>query len=201
MEMSDLSFLTSTHRKKVRHFDLPGDAHFLTFSCYRRLALLAKDRSRSWFVDSLQNAREKHGFQLWAWVIMPEHVHLLIYPCELEHDTATILTAIKRPVGERAIAFLTSQNSQFLERLTVRTRNRTYRRFWQAGPGQDHNIYEPETALRVVDYIHNNPVRRGLVERPQDWPWSSARDWSGEIDVPIKVDRSLPAIVEIPSVG
>ena len=48
------------HRKQVKHDDIPGDAHLLTFSCYRRLPLLSKDRTREWFVESLAIAREKH---------------------------------------------------------------------------------------------------------------------------------------------
>lgn len=66
-------------RKKVKHYD-NGEPHFLKFSCYRRLPLLSKDQSCQWFVDALEDARESHGFHLWAWVIMPEHVHLLLWP-------------------------------------------------------------------------------------------------------------------------
>jgi putative transposase len=184
-------------RKKIRHFDLPGDAHFLTFSCYKRLPMLSKDRTRKWFIESLELARRKHGFHLWAWVIMPEHVHLLIYPRE-QSAIASILSDVKRPVGQRAIKYIIRHNSHYLERLTVRNKTRTYHRFWQAGPGQDRNIYDPHTAHQVVEYIHANPWKRGLVERPSGWHWSSARDWDGDVDVPIRVDRTLPAIVEIP---
>jgi putative transposase len=198
--MTSLPFDPRQHRKSVRHFDLPGDAHFLTFSCVQRLPLLSKDRTRKWFVESLELARAKHHFQLWAWVIMPEHAHLLIYPTsDAVGHVASVPADMKRPVGQRAITYLVERKSSFLKRLTVKHEQRTYRRFWQAGPGQDHNIYEPETAHRVVEYIHNNPVRRGLVERPEDWYWSSARDWLGETNVPIRVDRTLPAIVEIAS--
>jgi putative transposase len=190
-------FLSQPQRKTVRHFDLPGDAHFLAFSCFQRLRLLSKDRTRKWFIEALENARRKHRFHLWAWVIMPEHVHLLIYPTSTDPGhIATVLGELKRPVGGRAIVFLIERKSSFIERLTVRNKTRTYRRFWQAGPGQDHNIYNPETAHRVFEYIHNNPVIRGLVARPEDWYWSSARDWLGQIDVPIRVDRTLPLIVE-----
>jgi putative transposase len=158
--MPELDFLSTRRRKKVRHSDLPGDAHFLTFSCYRRLPLLSKDRTRKWLIESLEDARAKHGFHLWAWVIMPEHVHLLIYQPPSSEKIALILSDIKRPVGQRAIAFLIERNSTYLERLTIRNKNRNYRRFWQAGPGRDHNIYDPHTAHRVVEYIHINPVRR-----------------------------------------
>ena len=181
-------------RKKVRHFDEAGHAHFLTFSCYRRIALLGKDRTRLWFVEALQAAQKKHAFDLWAWVIMPEHVYLLIWPRRMEYRIKAVLADIKRPVGQLAVAWLREDSPEFLENLTVRHRSRTYRRFWQAGPGQDRNVHEPAAAHAIIEYIHNNPVRRGLVERAEDWPWSSARDWAGEEKAVLKVDRTLPRI-------
>ncbi len=185
------------HRqKKVRHFDEPSHAHFLTFSCYHRLPLLNKDRSRHWLIEALQGARQKHGFDLWGWVIMPEHVHLLLWP-KPGYRTQTILADIKRPVGQQAIRWLEVNRPDFLERLTVRNRNRSYHRFWQAGPGQDRNIYDPNAAHQVLEYIHNNPVRRSLVELPEQWQWSSAQDWAGGKDVLLKVDRTVPTVFKI----
>ena len=183
-------------RKRVRHFDQPGHAHFLTFSCYRRMPLLSKDRTRRWLLEALENARRKHQFHVWAWVVMPEHVHLLIWPRNADYQTDKILADIKRPVGRKAMRWLSKNCPAFLERLAVRNRNRAYRRFWQAGPGQDHNVYDPATAYQIIDYIHGNPVRRGLAFRPEDWPWSSARDWAGKADVLLKVDRTLPPLSE-----
>jgi putative transposase len=181
-------------RKKVKHFDIVGDAHFLTFSCYRRMPLLSKDRMRRWFVESLQTAREKHGFDLWAWVIMPEHVHLLVWPRRQGYSVAKILASIKKPVGYKAVQYLEAHAPKFLERLTVKNQNRTYRRFWQAGPGVDNNLYEPNAIHNAIEYIHNNPIRRGLVARQVDFFWSSARDWEGHEDLPIKVDRTVPML-------
>jgi len=116
-------------RKTVRHYDAPNHAHFLTFSCYRRWPLLSKDRTRWLLVESIEEARIKHGFHLWGWVIMPEHVHLLVWPRKSDEGISTILADIKRPVGQKAIAWLVEHQSRFVERLTVRTRTRTYRRF------------------------------------------------------------------------
>jgi putative transposase len=127
---------------------------------------------------------------------MPEHVHLLIWPRRRKYETSRIVADIKRPVGQKAVAFLEEVSPEFLERLTVRNRNHTYRRFWQAGPGQDRNVYDPATAHKIIEYIHYNPVRRALVVRPEDWVWSSAADWAGKVDVPIKVDRTIPAVAE-----
>lgn len=181
-------------RKKVKHYDLPGDAHYLTFSCYRGIRLLSKDRSRLWFIDALEKARMKHGFDLWAWVIMHEHVHLLISPRPANYKTSKILASIKKPVGYNAIQYLKENSPAFLERLTVRNQNRTYHRFWQAGPGHDRNLYDLKTVYNAIEYIHNNPVRRGLVAHPTDWLWSSARDWAGMGHPQITVDRTLPPL-------
>ena len=81
-------------------------------------------------------------------------------------------------------------------RLTVQNRERTYHRFWQAGPGQDRNIYDVAAAYQIIEYIHNNPVRRGLVARAEDWLWSSAAEWAGKVDVILRIDRTLPALAE-----
>ena len=185
---------TPEFRKRVKHYDRQGDAHFLTFSCYRRLALLSKDRTRHWFLEALENSRERHGFDLWAWVIMPEHVHLLILLKNADSETAKILASIKRPVSYRAIQYLKQESPAFLQRLTVHNRNRTYHHFWQPGPGFDKNLSEPRAIHNAVDYIHANPVRRELAKRPIDWPWSSSRDWEGMEHPHLVVDRTLPVL-------
>jgi putative transposase len=182
------------HRKRVKHFDLPGHAHFLTFSCYHRMQLLSKDRTRLWLLEALAKARIKHAFDLWAWVVMPEHIHLLIYPRKRRHKMSKILASLKKPVGYQAIQFLKENNPDFLERLTVINRNRTYHHFWQVGPGFDENLDDLYAIYEVIEYIHNNPVRRGLVTTATDWPWSSARDWAGLGGPYITVDRTLPPL-------
>ena len=62
-------------------------------------------------------------------------------------------------------------------------------RFWQPGGGYDSNLSKSKTIRETIDYIHANPVRRGLVERPADWKWSSAAVYEGLSPVPIDIDR------------
>src|SRR6516225_4955404 len=64
-------------RKRCRRYNEPGRAHELTFSCYRRLPLLSRDRTREWLIEAIQAARAQERFDLWAYVVMPEHVHIL----------------------------------------------------------------------------------------------------------------------------
>ena len=196
-------------RKKVKHYD-NGEPHFLTFSCYHGLPLLSKDLTRLWFIDALENARRKHGFHLWAWVIMPEHVHVLLWPpyqlISREPDSTQgriegILSSLKQPVGTKAIAYLREQAPDYLRRLRVMNTHRTYHRFWQAGAGHDENVSDPAALWALIDYVHLNPQRRGLVKRPNEWNWSSARDWEGLACETLKVDRTLPDKLEIPWLG
>ena len=65
--------------KTCKRFDIPGHAHELTFTCFHGLPLLSRDRARQWLVDAIGRARDRHEFDIWAYVIMPEHVHLLVF--------------------------------------------------------------------------------------------------------------------------
>ncbi len=177
------------HRKRKVTYNTPGHAHFLTFSCQGRLPLLSRDRSCQWVIDALQEARAKLDFAVWAYVIMPEHVHLLIRPRGERYRMQHILAALKRPVSVRAKAYLVgTQNTKWLERLMVREGNRQMFRFWLAGGGYDKNLWNERPILEIIDYLHNNPVRRGLVTRPEEWYWSSARFWAGDYSGPITMD-------------
>jgi len=181
--------MDSLPRKQKVTYNLPGHAHFLTYSCYQRLPLLSRDRSRGWVVEVLQRVRQKMNFDLWAYVLMPEHVHLLIHPRQETYRMEHILAALKRPVSAQAKAYLESTgNSAWLEKLTVREGSESVFRFWQAGGGYDTNVWRDRPLMEIIDYIHANPVRRGLVEQPTDWIWSSARFWAGETSVPLRMD-------------
>jgi putative transposase len=166
------------HRKKLRHFNLPGHAHDLTFSCYRRLPLLSRDRTRQWLMDAIESARNKQEYAVLAFVIMPEHVHIIVYPFKQQYDIACFLKSIKQSVSRKAHTWLVNHDRQWLEKLTVSGHGNF--RFWQAGGGYDRNIDSRSTLLRIIDYIHQNPVRRGLAEKAMDFPWSSASWYEGK---------------------
>lgn len=163
-------------RKRLRRREIMAQVRFLTFSCHRRLQLFASAPIREVFVDSLEAARAAHRFQLYGWVLMPEHVHVLIRPDHDSADVPTILRSIKQPVAQRIVPRWRELNARVLSRLSV-SRGRT--RFWQAGGGFDRNVRDQAEFLRELLYIHNNPVTRGLVFRPGDWIWSSARWYLG----------------------
>ena len=173
-------------RKRMKRFEGLGHARYLTFSCYQRLPLLNNDRIKQVFVDRLHAVRLERPFQLWAWVIMPEHVHLLIFPRLPEHPVDTILHSLKRPVAEKVLGRWKQINAEILNRVADRN-GRLH--FWQTGGGYDRNIASEDELWEKVTYIHENPVRRGLVDRAIDWPWSGARWYAGRGDCLLEIDE------------
>ena len=193
MRIRDPNTGKSFVQKRRRRSDEAGQARELTFSCYHRYPFLSRDRTRRWFLEALQEARGRWPIDLWAYVLMPEHVHLLVYPREAGVMISGFLSDVKEPIAREAIAYLRRHAPDWLPRIRVREGSRVRHRFWQPGGGYDRNIAGGSTLRRVMDYIHANPVRRGLVERPEDWEWSSARWYAGIHPSLIEMDRTLPA--------
>jgi len=178
--------------KRCKRNNAPGHAHYLTFSCYAGVPLLRSPSACSILADSVAKAREMHSFELWAWVFMPNHVHLLLFPTNPEYSISAILSSIKRPAAAEALRRLRGRNHSLLASLRVEGSGGRSLRFWQPGGGHDRNLTSIDAVWAAVDYIHNNPVRRGLVSQPQAWTWSSARDWvQGEAPL-LQVDKTVP---------
>jgi putative transposase len=165
----------------------------LTFSCFHRLPLLSRDRTRQWFIEAMSKARERRNLALWAYVLMPEHVHIIVWPRDARYEVRLIRTALKVPVQRKALRYLREQAPEFLEKLRDEQPNgEVHYRFWQRGGGYDRNVHDPATLRQMIDYIHLNPVRRGLVEQATDWPWSSARYYADLDNVLIPMDPLPP---------
>jgi putative transposase len=169
-------------RSRRRAYNEPGHAYELTFTCYRRYRFLSAERTCRWLAEAIEAARERLDFALWAFVFMPEHAHVIVWPRRPEYEVSAILGAIKEPVGRAAVKYLESHAPQWLPRLTRCRGRRTERLFWQSGGGFDRNICAPATLMAMMAYLHLNPVRRGLVERAADWRWSSAGWWFDGVD-------------------
>jgi putative transposase len=165
------------HRR--RQYNEPGQAHELTFCCYNRFKFLSAERTCCWLAEALNEARVELQFHLWAYVFMPEHVHLVVFPLQPKYEIRHILKAIKEPVGRRAMKHLRQHSPEWLPRITRRCGQRIEAHFWQSGGGFDSNVCEPAALWQMIEYIHLNPVRRGLIERASDWKWSSAAWYEG----------------------
>ena len=123
---------------------------------------------------------------------MPEHVHLLIHPARHHYSISKILSTLKQPVSKRAV--LKARRGDLVLAAQMAGSDDGSLRFWMQGGGYDRNVRTRSAFWDHVEYIHNNPVRRGLCETPRDWPWSSARDYHGTGDGPITLD--IESIIE-----
>jgi REP-associated tyrosine transposase len=126
-----------------------GEFHFLTFSCYGRRPYLSTIAAMELFEDALERVRLRYRLAVAGYVVMPEHVHLLVN----EPQRGLLSTAVQAL------------------KLSVSVRGRE-RPFWQAHYF-DFNVSSHAKFVEKLRYMHRNPVRRGLVEAPEDWRWSS----------------------------
>jgi putative transposase len=126
---------------------------------------------------------------------MPEHAHLLILPAE-DVSISSILYQIKKPVTTWAVSWVRRNSQSFLNNMLDRQPSgKSSYRFWQRGGGYDRNLRSVADIHEKIRYMHENPVRRGLVARACQWQWSSWRAWEEGIDKPIRIDReSLPPL-------
>jgi putative transposase len=173
---------THESRPRRRVVDDPAHAHFVTFSCSGRRKLLNQDRCKRIVVSFLEETRREFDGLCMGFVIMPEHVHAL-----LRFRTKGRLSKFKQEWKRRSSVGL----SGYFER----TRNPVLE-FITIGEGQhqvwtpkqyDFDVYSRKKAVEKLHYMHENPVRRGLVKQAVDWPFSSARWYATGQTVGVKL--------------
>ena len=176
--LSNCQLTANMKYKKCKRYNIPSHIHALTFSCYKMLPLLSETLFCEFLIDSIKNAKKVHSFDLLAYVIMPDHVHLLIWPRNSIYSISAILHTIKQPVARRAINHAKHLNKELLRLMST---GQTVRpcHFWQKGGGFDKNICNSTGLFNMIEYMHNNPVRRGLIDKAVNWKWSSAGEWAG----------------------
>lgn len=166
--------MTRRHKRMKRRDD--GSVRYCTFSCYQRLPLLGTTSLRDACVEAIAHAQARFGFHVIAWVVMPEHVHLMVQPVPTDSPLAPALAWIKSVSARRIIRRWRQLDAGVLPRITPK---RGDTRFWQRGGGYDRNIYSRDELVEKINYIHWNPVVRLLVPSPGCWSWSSFSAYQG----------------------
>jgi putative transposase len=157
--------------KKLRRVTGRGDLHFITFCCYQRRGLLGTVQARNLAVQILGEVRARYGFALVGYVIMPEHVHLLIGESPAV-SPAKVVQVFKQRMSRRMREKECEEGLQSPSRFNEEEAE--LRRFWQRRY-YDFNVNTQAKLKEKLEYMHANPVREKLVKDPRDWPWSS---WS-----------------------
>ena len=142
---------------KLVRYQQCGCFHFVTFSCYRRQPLLGTATAYGVFERELEAVRVRYGFVVAGYVLMPEHVHLL--------------------VGEPRRSSLSIALQVLKQQTSRKPKQRGEVQFWQRRY-YDFNVWSEEKRVEKLRYMHRNPVKRGLVEKPEQWQWSSFRHYA-----------------------
>ena len=156
----------------LKRFHESGQSHFVTFCCYHRGRLLTSVESCQVFESALERVRRSHRHRVYGYVVMPEHVHLLL--SEPQRDTlADALKLLKQGVSRRLIG--------------------SAEHFWQKRY-YDLNIRDHAQFVEKLRYIHRNPVKAGLCERPEDWPWSSFSHYATGVEGRVEIESEWTAM-------
>ncbi|WP_231737871.1 REP-associated tyrosine transposase [Terracidiphilus gabretensis] len=157
-----------TMPKGLVRFQNTDSFHFITFSCFHRLPYLNTPSARRLFEHSLETMRARYDFVVSGYVVMPEHVHLL--------------------VSEPRIGILSKAIQALKLSVSVQQRQRP---FWQARY-YDFNVHNELKRTEKLRYMHRNPVKRGLALKPEDWEWSSFRHYAKGKSALWKSNHSAP---------
>ena len=180
--------------RQQHHYYGASHLHYLTANIYRRVRIFDSDRFKLKFTKTLDQLRGELGFKIIGSVLMPEHCHLMIWPCEIANPSQ-----IMQKLSERTANFILRNLrgnlslpwcQKMLKRfeLPPTVHHHAHHRVWQRG-GYDLNIWSDKKRLEKLTYMHNNPVKRGLVMQPGDWPWSSWRFYHLEDSSLLAMDR------------
>jgi putative transposase len=157
------------------HYNTPGHAHELTFSVYHGFNLFLNEDACEMFLAELSIVREEFKFHLWAYVVMPDHVHVLLWPLNASYDIAAILKSLKGRVAKRYFAYHKENGTiDSLKRHRVMEKGVAQYRFWQQGGGFDRNLWNAMAIHKAIAYIEANPVRKKLTANATEYRWSSA---------------------------
>ena len=167
----------------IRHYGR-GHLHFITFTCYRRLPLLRSVRARNIFVQILGEVRDRYGFSLVGYVVMPEHIHLLIGEPALG-TPSTVIQVLKQRVSRRLRRKKRKPTAQL--NLIFASGDNSLPRFWQRR-FYDFNVWSLKKRVEKLHYLHMNPLKRKLVDHPKDWPWSSFSFYANPKHGVIRID-------------
>ena len=184
--------LTEYHRAPSDNLFMPwslrryygaGDLHFITCSCYRRHPLLGTAESRDLFLQLLEITRRRYQFVVAGYVVMPEHFHLLISEPQ-ECTPSTVMQALKLSYARRVLAAKKRRRNETEARPSVEVPQR----IWEAR-FYDFNVWTSRKRAEKLRYMHENPVKRGLVKSPELWRWSSYRAYAFGEAGPVRVNE------------
>jgi len=170
----------------------PDHLYFVTSGTVQHRHLFRRDVMKRLVVDNLDCMRLRKRLKLYAFVVMPNHVHLIVQ-CRMEDPLADVVRDLKKRIADRLIRHYQVEDNQaaldFLASAVARSSKQRYK-VWEDGYNAK-DIFSAEFLRQKMNYVHNNPCqpRWNLVEHPEDYAWSSARFYLLEKPAVIPVDN------------
>lgn len=163
---------------KLKTYSVVGHAYFVTTTVCGRMPIFHWDNYCNIIIRNLNFYREAYRFKLLGYVLMPEHLHLISLPVG-ERNISDIMRSFKSYTAKEILEELRREGKRRLlgsfANQAKRGRNQQHQ-VWMHGFA-DKNVFCKEFFLQKLDYMHSNPVKRGLVESPTDYKYSSARNY------------------------
>jgi putative transposase len=171
-----------------------GNAYYITTSVNKFIKIFKDQEYVDIILENINFYKRKYGFKLLAYVIMPNHLHLLIFPKQDSVEEVSNLMGDFKRFTSRSIRAQMEKNNKtrWLELFRLdkpQSRNWQYE-IWQER-FDDLAVYSPKIAKVKINYIHNNPVRKRLVGKAEDYLYSSARNYILDDHSIIKVDTDF----------
>jgi putative transposase len=163
--------------------------HFITCSCYRRLPFLGSARCRDRFLSILEQTRQRYRFVVVGYVVMPEHIHLLLTEPEIG-TPSTVMQGLKQRTAHALLPQRRRRNPRQRDLFEPEPPRRA---FWQAR-FYDFNVWTTKKRVEKLRYMHRNPVKRGLASVPEQWRWSSYRFYLLDETGPVRVNQGWAKI-------
>jgi putative transposase len=175
----------------------PAHLYFVTTTAVQRRLLFQRDLVKRMIVDSLDCMRLRDRFELYAFVVMPNHLHLIIQ-CAVEDPLADVMRDLKKHIADRLIRHYRAEGNQpVLDFLAsaVGEHRRQQHRVWEEGYNAK-DIFSPEFLRQKMTYVHGNPCQPhwNLAACPEDYLWSSARFYLIHEPAVIPVDNASPLL-------
>jgi putative transposase len=178
----------------LTRFHHSGQSHFVTFCCYHRHRLFTTDASRRIFESALERVRRSYRLSVYGYVVMPEHVHLLLNEPQLGTSPLKPKPGLNGPplllseAEKDTLADALKSLKQGVSRRLIGDADH----FWQKRY-YDFNIRNYPQFVEKLRYIHRNPVKAGLCERPEDWGWSSFRHYATGCEEQVEIESEWTA--------
>ncbi len=172
--------------RKIKHYTSLGHAHFITLVVNKRMSVFLNSETARKAMQAVEFYQKNFSIKILGYVIMPDHIHLIVWPQD-KKSLEEFVRDFKKYLAKEILEQLTLSEKTKLLLGKPQKRNHRFQ-IWQKDY-YDFNIYNQDILSEKLNYIHYNPVRKGLVENPEDYPYSSYRSYLEKGEILLEVDR------------